>query len=151
MVPFLWNTVYISYSWITVNYWTVTYSRSDRKSLLILCSINDLTTSTRNRVYGLSRYVGKSTISKHCIICRLTSDHLCACSTGVYWIIRTSSVPITSLQARIQGGRTRRAPLLFSEGRRFFKKVSRSCNFIHKRLCKISVSGSLIASSTQFL
>ena len=49
------------------------------------------------------------------------------------------------------GGAPGARPLLYSEGRRFLKNsFTLICNFTHNRLRKISVSGSLIASSTQF-
>ena len=54
------------------------------------------------------------------------------------------------LQARIQGGRTRR-PLIFGRQKIFKNSFTLICNFTHNRLRKISVYGSLIASSTQFL
>ena len=50
-----------------------------------------------------------------------------------------------------KGGVPGAPPLIFERQKILKNSFTLICNFTHKRLCKIYVSGSLIVSSTQFL
>ena len=121
------------------------YPRSTRRCSTCMCSImrRKMIVTGRESDCGTNSQIWHS-----CRTSELTSKLL------FYSILSLIFYALSQYQSASRrgsrGAYPARTPFIFGRQKIFKNSFTLICNFTHERLCKISVSGSLIVSSTQF-